>query len=180
MLTPVPSNGATHNTAARLLPVSAFVEPIMRWSRLWEVPYLHTTLRIRYSERMRKNSGLCRAPSGDIVLNAQYLRYQPEDTMATVCHYVAHAAAYQLHGCGTRRHGPEWQYLVEMAGFSVPATCALRPLTARQTRTYEHYCPQCDYVCESRSGSRAWLCPRCIEDGYVVCLEVDKYGWTDE
>src|SRR6267154_1732542 len=78
MLTPATNGNANVvSDSTKLLPVSAFVEPIMRWSRVWEVPYLHTSLRIRYSDRMRKNSGLCRSVSGEIVLNAQYLRYQP-------------------------------------------------------------------------------------------------------
>src|SRR5690242_13210262 len=98
MLIPFPKSESciAREQQERLVPVSHFLPLILEWGRLWEVPYLHTYLRIRY-RNLRSSAARCRPMTGEIGLNADYLLDYPAMLIPTLCHQVGHVAVYLLH-----------------------------------------------------------------------------------
>ena len=161
-------------------------DAIVSWQSTWHTPGLADLTRVTFSPRLERSLGRCVPASGRVTLATRLRRASRERLLETLCHEVAHVAAYMLHGSSARPHGPEWAALVRAAGFD-PATHAQsrrgatkspkRPPRVRPPRfTVVHTCP----VCHSRRYARrvvsAWRCRTCVDAGLageLIATRVD-------
>jgi predicted SprT family Zn-dependent metalloprotease len=151
------------------------MEHILVWSRYWELPYLHSYCTIGYSQRLRRVTGKATPETGEILLNAQFLTDQPDELIGTLAHHAAHVGVHLLWGPDRRKHGDEWLYLMDIIGHRSRATSCAIPRTEQRAclrELWEHFCALCDYSCRSHSKTRRMMCPRCLEDGYLVPLDL--------
>jgi predicted SprT family Zn-dependent metalloprotease len=149
-------------------------DAIIAWECIWLTPRLTDRTHVIFSARLDRSLGRCRPTTGRVTLAARLRRGPRERLFETLCHEVAHVAAYMLHGRAAQPHGPEWAALVRAAGFD-PGTHArsrhhaskqVTPTTSKPSRyTVVHTCP----VCQSRRFARrtvpAWRCRTCVEAG---------------
>ena len=78
--------------------------------------------RIELSARLRTSFARSYPKVGLIRLNPVLLKPSYRDLLPEIlCHELAHLAVYELFGPGRKPHGPEWQALVEKAGFTSSA-----------------------------------------------------------
>ena len=161
-------------------------DAIVGWQTTWRTPGLAELTHVKFSQRLERSLGRCVPATGRITLTARLRRASRERLLATLCHEVAHVAAYMLHGAAAQPHGPEWAALVRAAGFD-PATHARpraramktprRPPRPKSPRfSVVHTCP----VCHSRRFARrvmsAWRCRTCVEAGLtgeLVAARID-------
>ena len=161
-------------------------DAIVSWQSTWHTPGLADITRITFSPRLERSLGCCVPATGRVTLTTRLRRGSRERLLETLCHEVAHVAAYMLHGTAARPHGPEWAALVRAAGFD-PGTHArprrgapkkpTRPAYAHPPRfTVVHTCP----VCHSRRFGRrvmsAWRCRTCVDaglSGELIAARVD-------
>jgi SprT protein len=148
---------------------------IISWEPTWRTPGLANLTRVTFSPRLERSFGRCVPATGRVTLTTRLRRGSRERLLETLCHEVAHVAAYMLHGTAARPHGPEWAALVRAAGFD-PGTHARprhgawkppkrRPRAKPPRFTVVHTCP----VCHSRRFARrvisAWRCRPCVDAG---------------
>ena len=161
-------------------------DAIVSWESTWHTPGLTNLTRVTFSPRLERSLGRCVPTTGRVSLTTRLRRGSRERLLETLCHEVAHVAAYMLYGSAARPHGPEWAALVRAAGFD-PATHAQprrgtsntpnRPRRSKPTRfTVVHTCP----VCHSRRFGRrvisAWRCRTCVDaglSGELIATRVD-------
>jgi predicted SprT family Zn-dependent metalloprotease len=149
-------------------------DAIVGWQSMWHTPGLADLTRITFSSRLDRSLGRCVPATGRVTLTTRLRRGSRKRLLETLCHEVAHVAAYLLHGGTARPHGPEWAALVRDAGFD-PGTHArsrrhaskqAEPPTSKPSRyAVVHTCP----VCQSRRFARrtipAWRCRTCVDAG---------------
>jgi predicted SprT family Zn-dependent metalloprotease len=148
---------------------------IAGWQSAWHTPGLADLTQVTFSSRLERSLGRCIPATGRVALTTRLRRGARERLLETLCHEVAHVAAYMLHGATARPHGPEWAALVREAGFD-PHTHARprrgasksskQPKVTNPSRyTVVHTCP----VCHSRRFARrvmsAWRCRTCVDAG---------------
>jgi SprT protein len=160
-------------------------DAIQSWQSTWHTPGLADLTRVTFSPRLERSLGRCVPATGCVTLTARLRRGSRERLLETLCHEVAHVAAYMLYGSAVRPHGAEWAALVRVAGFD-PGTHArprrhaprqARPTNPRgSTYTVVHMCP----VCHSRRFARrvmsAWRCGTCVDaglSGVLIATRVD-------
>jgi predicted SprT family Zn-dependent metalloprotease len=158
---------------------------IVGWQSTWHTPGLADLTRVTFSPRLERSLGRCVPATGRVTLTTRLRRGPRARLLETLCHEVAHVAAYLLHGSTARPHGPEWAALVRAAGFN-PGTHARSrhqasrqagPTTSKPSRyTVVHTCP----VCHSRRFARrtisAWRCRTCVDaglSGEIIATRVD-------
>ncbi len=148
------------------------------WGAMWEIPQLADRVRIRWSSRMRTSPGRCRPTTGEITLNQRLLLQHPEQVIPTLCHEAAHVAAYLRCGPAARGHGPEWQFLMELAGFPPRGRCPIDPGAAappRGPRTpvrFIHRCLGCGFAARAQREEPSMDCPTCLGPLDVVTLHL--------
>ncbi len=139
---------------------------------LWGVHRLADRARIELSARLQTSLARSYPKDGLIRLNGVLLSPSNCGLVAEVlCHELAHLAVYELFGPGRKPHGPEWQALVEKAGFSprlhirLPAGQRQPTTRVRQDRVLEHRCPVCQTVRFAVRHVPQWRCAECLAAG---------------
>lgn len=146
----------------------------------WAEPGLTEGLRIEWSLRMSTSLGRCFPARRLIRINESALGQLPHLLEEVVCHELAHLAVYLRHGAEAQPHGPEWQALVEAAGYSPERRVSVDSPPAgerpRQKRGgwYEHRCPVCQQRRFARASTPRWRCAECVEDGLAGTMTVTK------
>ena len=155
------------------------------WGELWATPELASRVTVRFSGRLKRSLGRCRPSTGRITL-AERLKSEPRSLLHEVlCHEAAHVATYLRFGAAAKPHGPEWQALVQEAGFEPKVRIAEHrlgdtPPTPRQRRSpkahvhYEHRCPVCGLVRVARRKVPSWGCTACAEVGLSGRLDITR------
>jgi predicted SprT family Zn-dependent metalloprotease len=150
-------------------------DAIVGWESAWNVPGLSGLTRITFSPRLQRALGRCVPSTGRVTLTTRLRRGSRDRLLETLCHEVAHVAAYMLHGNTTRPHGPEWAALFRAAGFD-PGTHARRrrgtpkalnrPVRDKPPRfTVVHSCPVCHSRRYARRRMSTWRCRSCVDAG---------------
>jgi SprT protein len=153
-------------------------EHLADWASIWKLPDLARGLEIHVSSRLRRSLGRCDPRRGKVRLNPALLEAPSKLLIETLCHEVAHVAAFRLHGPKIRPHGREWAALMTAAGFSPQARAHERsmPKAVRQRlkpqRLYLHRCRVCRARRIARRPVRRWLCRRCVEAGLPGRLDI--------
>jgi predicted SprT family Zn-dependent metalloprotease len=100
------------------------------WAREWNDPGLAQEATIEVSPRLTRSLGKAYPQRTLIRLNPSLLDPKDDRRLKEVaCHEAAHLAVYRRFGRAAQPHGPEWQRLVELAGFEPAATFkASRPI----------------------------------------------------
>ena len=166
----------THEAIRTALP--DLDERLAAWSSIWQLPDLARGLDIQVSSRMRRSLGRCDPRRGIVRLNPALLEAPAKWLIETLCHEVAHVAAFRLHGSKIRPHGREWAALMTAAGFKPEARVQERsmPKAIRQRskpkQLYLHRCQVCQAGRIARRPFRRWLCGRCVEAGLPGRLEI--------
>jgi predicted SprT family Zn-dependent metalloprotease len=144
---------------------------IVPWCEKWGVPDLPTRLRVTSCSRFRSSLGRCNPVTGEVRI-ASFLLAAPSDILhETICHEVAHAAVFALHGRHARPHGREWRALMLAAGFKPRARLSMDdlnrlPAAVQRTRgMWEHRCPVCQMRRLAGRPMRQWRCTACYEGG---------------
>jgi len=104
-----------------------------------------------------------------------------------LCHELAHVAVDFVHGTRAKAHGPEWQRLVEAAGYQPEAQTAFAPLGSRvapgkvtKTRrsspgaVYVHRCLVCQMVRRAKRPVPQWRCAACVMAGMPGRLQIRR------
>ncbi|MCA9087253.1 MAG: SprT-like domain-containing protein [Planctomycetaceae bacterium] len=85
-----------------------------------------------------------------------------------LCHEVAHLVVFQLHGRAATCHGPEWQRLLQLAGFEPRRSYITDAPPAKRDRAfvcYDHVCRICQTKRTARRPMRNWRCIACQNAG---------------
>lgn len=96
---------------------------IRGWAEQWGLPGLEDAVSVSFSPRLRRSLGRCVPTAGRIVVSSSLAHGSPRSLADVVCHEVAHVAAFLLSGSTSDPHGPVWQELVRIAGFSPRRRC---------------------------------------------------------
>lgn len=166
-------------------PLPARCRPLIhQWARAWQAPNLAEHVTIEVSTRLRTTLGRCSPKLGHIRVAAFVLEAGPELLDEVLCHELAHAAVWRLHGAVSRAHGPEWSELMRAAGFlpraRLPAALLdALPLAAQEQRTvWEHRCPICDAKRRAGRSVPQWRCTTCRSAGRSGALLVTRRTGT--
>jgi len=142
------------------------------WGERWGLPGLAARVTVETSPRMRRMLGSCDPARGRVKLNLLLFHEDNRDLLLeTLCHEVAHAAAYRIHGRRVRPHGREWRALLTAAGFPPRARIPVAeiggalPPRRRAPYLYRHVCRDCARVFTARRTDRRWRCRPCSEAG---------------
>jgi predicted SprT family Zn-dependent metalloprotease len=153
---------------------------LQRWTALWGCPELAGELRVAVTSRMRVSLGRCYAARREIRL-ASFLLEAPRGLLEEVlCHEVAHAAVFALHGPAPRPHGPEWKALMRAAGFAPRVRFAAEdmarlPAAARRARVvWDHRCPHGHARRLAGRPERRWRCAACRRAGLAGVLVIER------
>jgi len=158
--------------------LSGLRDRVSAWSSIWQVPDLTRGLEIQISSRLRRSLGRCDPRRGIVRLNPALLEAPQPLLVETLCHEVAHVAAFRIHGANIRPHGPEWAALMTAAGFAPRARVLERTMPkvvrqrSRPRKLYLHRCRACRARRIARRPVRRWLCRRCVEAGLPGRLEI--------
>ncbi len=170
---------------------------LAHWARLWRLPGLEQRVTVAFSHNMRRSLGRCLPCKGRIRLNSILLRRWRPALEEVLCHELAHAAVFELHGGQCRPHGPEWVELMEKAGFPprlkifldqkkkpveprrrpalVPGPAPAPAPVAAATMVYVHRCPVCSHVVRlARRPNRNWRCAACRAAGRRGKLRITR------
>lgn len=156
------------------------------WASIWKLPDLTAGLDIQVSARLRRSLGRCDPRGGIVRLNPALLDSPGQLLIETLCHEVAHVAAFRLHGPKVRPHGREWAALMTAAGFKPQARVLERSLPeavrlrSRPRRLYLHRCRDCEARRVARRPMRRWLCRRCVEAGLPGRLDIVSIPATSQ
>ena len=82
-------------------------DAIVGWEFTWHTPGLADLTRLTFSPCLQRSLGRCVPLTGRITLTTRLRRAPRDRLLETLCHEVAHVAAYMLHGNAARPHGPE-------------------------------------------------------------------------
>jgi predicted SprT family Zn-dependent metalloprotease len=154
---------------------------IREWADMWGVPELHDRVEVQTSKRLRTTLGRCRPQTGEIRI-AAFLLNAPEPLLDEVlCHELAHAAAFDLHGSRIRAHGPEWSRLMRIAGYAPRSRLEARELDALPTGAlpsrirWEHRCPVCQATRNAGRPVPQWRCSACRGAGLNGDLTITRF-----
>jgi len=159
-------------------PDKALQGQMLQWCELWDCAELSVRVTLRTEGRLRSSIARTSVSKLEIRLHPDLADAPDEFVAEVVCHELAHLACHELHGPDHKPHGPEWQRLVELAGFT-PATRARVPgdqqTNERSPRLlYVHTCPVCHFSHTARRAMRNWRCPECIEAGLSGELQIQS------
>jgi len=164
-------------------PSDALRRRIDGWADVWGVPGLEARVDVSFSRRFRTSLGRCYPASREVRLAAFLLDGPDALLQETLCHELAHAAVYELHGRSARPHGREWRELMRVAGFEprarVPAALldGVAPaLTRGAQKLWEHHCPVCRASHVARTSARRWRCAACFGAGRAGKLVIRRVG----
>lgn len=159
---------------------------IVGWQSTWHSPGLADQTHVTFSPRLERSLGRCVPATGRVTLTTRLRRGPRERLLETLCHEVAHVAAYMLHGSAARPHGPEWAALVRAAGFDpdtharprrgTPKTATRLPRAKPSRFTVVHTCPVCHFRRFARRVMSAWRCRTCVDAGFsgeLIATRVD-------
>jgi predicted SprT family Zn-dependent metalloprotease len=153
---------------------------IVVWLGAWRVPELADRISLSYSRRLRRSLGRCQPERAEIRL-ASWLVAAPREILEeVVCHELAHAANWTLHGAKVRPHGPEWRALMSSAGFEPRARLPGEALPASlrvhtQPRLpFLHRCPNCNATRQGRLARPDWRCAGCMRAGRGGRLIIER------
>ncbi len=155
------------------------------WGEIWETPELADHVRVEFSARLEGSLGRCRPSTGRISLAEQLKTGARLLLHEVLCHEAAHVATYLRFGASARPHGPEWQTLVQAAGFEPrlrvadqrmgnAASTAVQGCSRRAPVQYEHRCPVCQAVRYARRKVPSWGCTACAELGLSGRLVISR------
>lgn len=150
------------------------------WAEAWSVAGLEHRLNITFSSRFRTSLGRCAPRAGEIRLAAFLLTGPPAVLREALCHEVAHAAVYELHGIGVKPHGAEWRTLMMTAGFEPRARLPeslvpdVLPHRGQPKRLWEHRCPVCHASRMARRRVPRWRCAACRAAGLAGRLTITE------
>ncbi|MBK7702674.1 MAG: SprT-like domain-containing protein [bacterium] len=131
--------------------------------------------------RLRKSPGSFCPATKTIYLHPRLI-----DTSRTLLHEVlvhelAHFVIYERYGNSVKPHGPEWQALVTLAGFT-PHTRILwtdslpPPSSSLATKVrYRHSCPVCHTTRTAARPQHRWRCAACVDAGLDGALTIESY-----
>jgi predicted SprT family Zn-dependent metalloprotease len=149
------------------------------WSRTWNATDLPETIEVRINPRLSRAIARYLKERNLIEVGPRFLKLRSRKA-EVMCHEFAHAAAYLLYGNRVRTHGPEWQALVERAGFTPHVRIDIAPergadkLGSQLTTTYEHRCLVCQMTRNARRPVRQWRCAACAAAGLPGTLEITR------
>ena len=149
------------------------------WCRAWNATDLPETIEVRVNSRLRRAIARYLKDINLIEVGPRFLKLRSRKA-EVLCHEFAHAAAYLLYGNRVRTHGPEWQALVERAGFTPHVRIDIAPergadkLGSQLTTTYEHRCLVCQMTRNARRPVRQWRCAACAAAGLPGTLEITR------
>lgn len=93
------------------------------WCTLWNVSGIVPEVSVAISWRMTSTLGRAYYNTMTIRLSATLLDPTAAELLReTLCHELAHLAAYRLHGRAIRPHGREWRALLAATGYPPNAT----------------------------------------------------------
>jgi predicted SprT family Zn-dependent metalloprotease len=102
-----------------------------------------------------------------------------------LCHEAAHLAVFLKHGNHAKPHGPEWQKLVQKAGFEVKTALSAEILKRgdikkSETKTvYLHTCTVCGSSRIVKKPMPNWRCFSCREEGMEGTLQITSQPSTE-
>lgn len=85
-----------------------------------------------------------------------------------LCHEVAHLAVFHLHGSAVTNHGPEWQELLQLAGFEPRRSYITDSPPDRNDHEsifYDHVCRICQAIRTAKRPMPNWRCVACQNAG---------------
>jgi len=149
------------------------------WAALWCVDDLIRQVQVEPGRRLRRSLGRCQPETGDVRIHPALFDPQNADLFReVVCHEVAHAAVYMLHGRKVRPHGREWKLLVAAAGYEPSTKMDPRRLPRRlqvgmaPKTLYRHSCPVCGATRSAGRRVANWRCRACHESGLEGRLQI--------
>jgi SprT protein len=156
-------------------------QDLERWCQAWGLPQLPHQIEIKFSHRLRRAVGRCHTRKRRITLSGLLLLAENQALLTeTLCHEVAHLAAYHLHGSRIKPHGREWKSLLKAAGFEPQATVraekvhGLEALLATRQQRYEYRCPVCQVAHVLRAKNSRFRCRACRQAGRPGHLHITK------
>jgi predicted SprT family Zn-dependent metalloprotease len=159
-------------------------DAIVGWQSTWHTPGLAALTRVTFSPRLERSLGRCVPSTGRVTLTTRLRRASRDRLLETLCHEVAHVAAYILHGSAARPRGPEWAALLRAAGFD-PGTHGPPPRRApKPTKrkphatprfTVVHTCPVCHSRRYAQRVMSAWRCRTCVDAGLAGELTAKRF-----
>lgn len=174
------SSASQEITALVLQEVAADRLPV--WGSLWGIPDLAAQVRVCVSLRMGRSLGRWLPARREIRVNSLALS-SARVLEEVLCHEAAHGAIHLRQGPVLRAHGPEWQRLMQTAGFAarvripLPGTVAV-PHGNHADRVYEHRCPVCQSVSYARRPMPRLRCTACRAVGLDGVLEIVRQTGT--
>jgi predicted SprT family Zn-dependent metalloprotease len=161
--------------------LAALQEALGNWTRIWCYPSNAPAIRYEVTERLSRSLGRCKQREALIRLNRILLMRQNRQILfETLCHEAAHIAAYYLYGSRAKPHGPEWQFLLKLAGLE-PHTAinagdvvGLNEPSHRDGTLYQYHCPTCGMLHRARFRTSMLRCRGCFDAGRSGVLTVTR------
>ena len=172
------------------------VGKIRDWCATWKDLGLLSSVRIRYSPRLRRLLGYASVQKGAdtrktyLVTLAEGLRGGNRALFLKVlCHELAHVACWRksVHtGVATRPHGSEWRQLVLQVGYTPSLNmCGVKHSSYRRStdlrdvpvvilRAFKHTCPVCQMVRSAKKAVPQWRCASCAAAGLEGHLDITR------
>ena len=155
---------------------------LLRWGKLWGLPWLKNPIIVEVSDRFRSSLGKCDINKRIIRLNSILLNINNKKIrIEALCHEAAHLAVYELYGRNCRPHGTEWKSLVKKAGYEprikVPLSevKGLLRLEPRYSNyLYVHRCNECQSTFTRNRTDKRWRCNLCQKSGLDGVLSVSR------
>lgn len=139
------------------------------------MPSLARQISLRLNRRLTTTVARYLRRDRTIEISSRFLALRARRREVLV-HELAHAAVDLAASKRFSPHGPEWQALVQAAGYRARARMT-RPATftpARRAARYEHRCPVCQMVRMASQPVTRWRCRSCVEMGLPGGLEITR------
>ena len=181
----MPSPGKTNaaQESRKAEPERQFHRLLRRWAKVWGTATLAEHARIEWSSRFTRTLGRAYPTRMLIRLNAALREPLRAALLEEVlCHEAAHLAVHILHGRDASMHGPEWQRLIQMAGYTPCTGMHVPELVASGDSPirYEHVCPACQAKRFAKRRQPSWRCFACRRLGRDGKLTIHRRSSTSE
>jgi len=164
--------------APQVRPTQDLSRAIAKWARVWNLPGLARSVTAAFSTRMRRSLGSAHRQSGSVRINSRLAVGHPGLLLETLCHEVAHIAAFRLHGKKAKPHGPEWRALVLAAGYKPTTMMFCRRIEranecpAARKALFKYLCVTCQSPYIGRRKDSRLRCGRCLDMGLSGILRL--------